>query len=244
MPTALNPVALITGAASKIGADCARALAGKATGGLILIDSDEDALAAAADALPAAPERVSTLNFEVANASRWKQATNFIDAQYGRLDWALVNSDPTNPKLDGILQSLRVLMPLLRRNRDGGAILVTGAAAATSVEAELGVFGAPKPGLLQVVRAAAKEGARDLVRVNALALGGLDAAMWREAPLFQDLVRETGSERAAIEHLGQLAAPFARYDGSDDIARLIALLFTDSTTLTGAALVVEGGFAL
>lgn len=244
MAAALNPVALITGAATKIGADCARALAGKATGGLLLIDSDEESLAAAADALPAAPERVSTLAFDVANSKRWKQAAEFIDAQYGRLDWAIVNADPTNPKLDAILLSLRAMMPLMARNRDGGAILVTGAAAATNVEAELGVFGAPKPGLLQVVRAAAKEGGRDLIRVNALALGGLDAAMWREAPLFQDLVRQTGSERAAIEHIGQLAAPFARYGASGDIARLIGLLFTDSTTLTGAALVVEGGFAL
>mgnify|MGYP001367917176 FL=1 len=182
--------------------------------------------------------------FDIANSKRWKQAAEFINAQYGRLDWALINADPASPKLDAILLSLRALMPLLGANSEGGAVLITGTAAATNVEAELGVFGAPKPGLLQVVRAAAKEGAHNLVRVNAIALGGMDAPLWREAPLFQDLARETGGERAAIEHIGQLAAPFARFTGSDDIARLIRLLFTESVTLSGAAFVVEGGYKL
>jgi len=260
----LDAVALITGAGSGIGAACARDIARRSDGGLILVDVNETALAAVADDLErhnAAPERVSTLAFDVADQERWAQAAEFVRNQYGRVDWAIVNagvahSSPIeetdlvdwrrvmSTNLDGAFLTLRAVMPLMRGNIRGGAIVVTASAAAIKAEAGVAAYGASKAGLLQLMRVAAKEGAADNIRVNAIAPGGVQTPMWSQAPMFQDLVRDLGGERAAFDHIAKLATPLARYASADDIARLIIMLLSDDSPITGATLVVDGGYTL
>lgn len=247
----LNPVALITGAASGVGYVCARDLAPIATGGLILVDSDEAGLDAVADSLDRAPERVSTLAFDATDAEQWRRATNFIADHYGRLDWAIINVGAARPgdearqdDLDSAFLVMRSLMPLMRANAQGGAMVVKASAAALNPEpSELG-FSTPKPDLMQLMRVAANEGASHRIRINAVAPIGAETERWRNAPTFQDLVRQTGSERGALDHIASMATPLARYAGADDVARLILLLLAESTPITGATLVVDGGFTL
>jgi NAD(P)-dependent dehydrogenase (short-subunit alcohol dehydrogenase family) len=254
----INPVALITGAASGIGAACAGEIARRSDGGLILVDFDETALEAAADRLAEnAPERVSMLAFDVADPDRWLQASDFIQSQYGRLDWAVINAAaaPAAPaadtdlvdwrrmasaNLEGAILTLQTLMPLMRANANGGAIVVSAAAAA--IKAETGV--AAKTGLQHLTRAAAKEGARDNVRVNAVAPGGTETPNWQTLPWFHDVVRETGGERAALEKIALLPAAMARHAKTDKIARLIAMLLSDESSASGVTLVVDGGYTL
>lgn len=239
----LNPVTLITGAASPMGGACARTLARKSQGGLILVDLEEAALDAAADAVETPPERVSTLAFDVADEARWTQASGFIRAQYGRLDWAVVNAGAAHKmsitddnlvewkratNFDAAQLSLRALMPLMRANAQGGAIIVTAPS--------------PAPDLTRLVQEAAREGASGNIRVNALTRGGVD--MRRDAPLFQDLERARGGERAALEDIARLNPPLARYAADDDFGRLVTLLLADESPLTGATLVVDGGYTL
>ena len=257
----INPVALITGAASGIGAAVAQRLATKATGGLILIDRDEAGLEATADALVNAPERVSTLAFDVADEARWTQAAHFITDQYGRLDWAVANAGIAHASaiteteyedwrrvratnLGGAFLTLKYTMPLMRMNTQGGAIVVVGSAMATKAEPGVAAYGASKAGLMQLMRVAAKEGAPDRIRVNAVAPGGVETPIWRDVPMFQDLVRETGSERAAFARMAEMATPLARYAQADDIARAIDMLLTDPSPITGAALLIDGGYTL
>jgi len=260
----LNPVTLVTGAASGIGAACARDLARRSQGGLILVDLDEAALAAVADDLDRqnlSPERVSTLAFDVADEARWAQAAQFIESQYGRLDWAIVNAGVSHASpiaetdlvdwrrvmstnLDGAFLTLRATMPLMRKSMLGGAIVVSASASALKAEVGVGAYGASKAGLLQLMRVAAKEGAHDNIRVNAIAPGGVETPMWSKMPWFNDLVRETGSERAAFDKISQMATPMARYASADDIARLIIMLLSDDSPMTGATLVVDGGYTL
>jgi NAD(P)-dependent dehydrogenase (short-subunit alcohol dehydrogenase family) len=260
----LDAVALITGAASGIGAACARDIARRSEGGLILIDYDEDALSAVADDLEkqnVAPERVSTLAFDVADQEWWTRAASFIRGQYGRLDWAIVNAGVAHSStiadtdlvdwrrvmstnLDGAFLTLRTVMPLMRSNIRGGSIVVTASAAALKAEPGVGAYGASKAGLLQLMRVAAKEGAPDNIRVNAIAPGGVETPMWSSMPWFQDLVREKGGEREAFDQIASLATPLARYASADDIARLIIMLLSDESPITGATLVVDGGYTL
>ena len=257
----LNPVTLITGAASGIGAACASLLSRRSEGGLVLVDQDEAALAKTADALSQPPERVSTLAFDVADPDRWAQAAQFIQAQYGRLDWAIVNAGVAHASpiaetdlvdwrrvmsanLDGAFLTLRAVMPLMRAGAQGGSIVVTSSASALKAEPGVGAYAASKAGLLQLMRVAAKEGAPDNIRVNAIAPGGVETPMWTDMPWFQDLVKQKGSERGAFDEIAKLATPLARYAAADDIARLIIMLLSDQSPITGATLVVDGGYTI
>lgn len=255
----INPVALITGATTGAGAVCARDIAKRADGGLILIADDATALDALADKLGqlgAAPERVSMLAFDVADPEAWKRAHDFIKGQYGRLDWAIVDADATASAsaaqsdlvqwphalahLEGAVLTLRSVMPLMKLNSQGGAIVVTAAGRPLKPDAGSAPFSG-KPGLLQMVRAASKEGAPD-IRVNAVAALSADAAAKASAPSFADLVRETGSERLALERIAILGTPLVRY--GDNISSAIITLLSDDAPITGATLVVDSAYTL
>jgi NAD(P)-dependent dehydrogenase (short-subunit alcohol dehydrogenase family) len=251
----LNPVTLITGAASGVGVTCLRELARRSQGGLILVDLDDASLCAVADDLEKqnlAPERVSTLAFDVADEERWTQASDFIEAQYGRLDWAVIYAGmPKAPKsdlldfrrpsslLDSAARSVRALMPVMRKNLQGGAVVIN--AAAEMLKEPGGA--AAKSGVLPLLRVLAKEGAPDRIRVNAVAPGATTNA-WAKTPWFNDLVRETGGAREAFDKIAKMPALMARYANSDDIGRLIVMLLSDESPMTGATLVVDGGYTL
>lgn len=231
MSLALNPVVLISGAATGVGDACARALASQATGGLLLADADEAGLAAAADALENAPERVSTLAFDPRDEHRWSQACDFVQGQYGRLDWALLHAD-----LATMLISVRALLPIMRANTGGGVILLIGAAADITGDPD-GV------NLMRVMRVAAKEAARDKVRVNALALASGTDDLGRSLPAFDDLVREQGGPRQALAKLTRLSPPLARTT-SDDLSAPILTLLGQAAAVSGVALLSEGFYTL
>jgi NAD(P)-dependent dehydrogenase (short-subunit alcohol dehydrogenase family) len=240
----LNPVSLIAGAAGANAAYAAE-LGRRSHGGLILADGDEAALAAIADALGtanAAPERVSTLAFSAEDTERWTLAADFIQSQYGRLDWAIIPTGPVPASSDlvemgndapghlqGALLALRTISPLMRKNTQGGGVVFTGALT---------------PDLLKLVRAAAKQGAPERIRVNAIATGGGDMPMLSTAPWFQDLVAETASETAALDRIFAMGAPVARFAATGDVGRLAAVLLSDETPVSGATLVVDGGYTL
>jgi len=257
MQIRLNPVTLITSAGSGIGAGCAHDLARKSHGGLILADQDESALALVADELDAAgasPERISTLAFDPADADRWRQAMDFIQNQYGRLDWAVINAPAAQPapdsdlvdlrrgvvprSLDSTVAALRPVLPVMRKNTQGGSIVVTASADALNVDP------GAKASLVQLVRAAAAEGAPDNIRINAIAPGGAQTPSWDAMPWFHDLVRDTGSESAAFDKISRTKPALARYAAGGDIRRLITMLIVEEATISGATLVVDGGNTL
>lgn len=242
MAMRLTPVTLIVGAGAGIGAACAHELARRSTGGLLLADADEGALAVIADELDAAgaaPERVSTLAFDPADEHRWRQALNFIEAQYGRIDWIVANTGAApgedEAALDKLTIILRAVSPLLRKNIQGGSIVF----ATSSGVLKLGDGAA----LLEFVRSNSAAAAGD-IRINAIAASGADLPMWTSLPWLHELSCTCGGELAAFEHIAQLSPPAARYGANGNVARLIAKLVADDTTVSGVTLVVDGGYAL
>ena len=151
----------------------------------------------------------------------------FVEAQYGRIDYALLIAE-----LPAMLASLRAVMPLMAANVGGGAIVLIG-----RVD---DLAGAEDGGnLLRIMRIAAKEGARDKIRVNALAVASAHDPDWRTAPSFADFVREQGDERGALARLTRQAPPLARLAAAD-IATPLRLLLGDVSSISGVALIVEG----
>lgn len=232
----INPVALVGCAGAGVGSACARELSRRADGGLVLIDNDEDALSAAADTLLRPPEKVSMLAFDAADASRWRDAAEFIAGQYGRLDWAFLDAGASFPRRDNYLDATRrglsAIMPLIGDNRDGGAIVFLTSAVALREELAEGA------GFLGLLRVAAQQGAELQVRVSALAFGG-DAQTWSDTPLFSELA--PGDDASAFARLGEMTPPIARLPGLG-LGELIPLVLAEADA--GAVLVVDGGHTL
>lgn len=249
-PNRLNPVTLIAGAASAFGAQRARELARLSTGGLLLADSDESALAAIADSLEAeniAPERVSTLAFDPADAGRWNQASEFISAQYGRLDWAVIFAPQLPPTdlvqfgrrdaldLEALALALRTASALMRKSVQGGAIVI--GAPASAINASVGDIADAE--FAHLIRAAADANNVGAVRVNALAIGAIDSPPWANAPQPSQLTRQAADLRSALEALAHARAAVARLGRDYDLAKLAAALLSDECPLTGALLGVD-----
>lgn len=252
-------VVLITGAASGIGAATARRLADDGATGLALLDRDGEALDAVAQSLERPALDLLTFTQDVADEDPWARVEGDVRGRWSRLDGVVVNAGVSasgpiaetsfadwralmSVNLDGAFLTLRTGMRLLR---DGGAAVIVSSASAIKAEPGVGAYGASKAAVLQLAKVAAKEGAPRGLRVNAILPGGVETPIWRGVPFFDDLVAETGSEDEAFRRMAGFAIPLGRYAKPEEIAGQIAFLLSDAArSITGAALVVDGGYTL
>jgi NAD(P)-dependent dehydrogenase (short-subunit alcohol dehydrogenase family) len=147
--------------------------------------------------------------------------------------------------LDGVFLTLRCSLKLMQQGQRGGAVVVVASAAAIKAAVGTAAYGASKAGALQLARIAAKEGAPDRIRVNAVLPGGVKTPIWQGVPFFQELVARTGSEEAAFAEMAAMATPLGRYATAEEIADQIAWLLSDRAAgMTGAAMVIDGGYSL
>ncbi len=244
--------ALITGAASGIGRACAEWLAVRGIAELVLVDRDEAGLNAFQ------PDCAVRRHIgDVADEALWTA----IEADIGRLDHAVINAGIADSapiadldfaswrqvmsvNLDGALLSLRCAMRVMQAQQAGSVVLT---ASISGVKAEPGTaaYGASKAAVMQLARVAAKEGAPHGVRVNAIAPGGVDTAIWDGMPFFEQLRAESGSREAAIATMGKAGTLLGRYASAEELAGQIGFLLSDAAaTITGSVLVSDGGYSL
>lgn len=248
-----DAIVLVTGAASGIGAAVATRIANEGARKLILIDMDEDRLRDFAFSLPC--ER-QVLIGDVTDEQLW------ADADLTGLTHAVVNAGigaggaiedlafaewrrVLSVNLDGAFLTLQAAMRAIRSTGQSGAIVLTASAAGVKAEPGIAAYGASKAAVIHLARIAAKEGAAANIRVNAIAPGGVETAIWTGLPFFQTLVESTGSEKAAYKAMAAMATPLGRYAKPEEIAGQIAFLLSDRAAyITGACLVSDGGYSL
>jgi len=178
-----NAIALITGAASGIGAATAARLAAGGAKKLILVDLDEEKLRDYAFTLPC--ERQPIIG-DVADPELWTSADltglthAVVNAGIGAgapilessfEDWRRVLS----VNLDGAFLTLQAAMQAMRDR--GGSIVLTASVAGIKAEPGIAAYGASKAAVIQLARIAAKEGGPLGIRVNAIAPGEIDTAI-------------------------------------------------------------------
>lgn len=243
--------ALVTGAGSGIGAACARALAARGAAKLFLNDVTADGLNALD--LPDTCE-VEQVIGSVADEALWQALEPRLDG----LDHAIVNAGigaggtistmdfaewrrVMDVNLDGAFLTLSASMRAMQSK--GGSAVVVASSTGVKVVPATGAYGVSKAAVAHMSRMAALEGAPQKIRVNAIAPGGVDTAIWESGEDFNQAVEKHGRD-ATIKMMAK-TTPLARFATSDEIANTILYMLSDAgSNITGHVLVTDGGFIL
>ena len=239
--------ALVTGAASGIGAAVAERMAAD---GADVFRADLSYDRAEPRILP----------LDVREEAAWEQSVAAVVEARGRLD-VLVNcvgvsaasllTDTTLAEwrhviatnLDGAFLGTKHAVRAMRAT--GGAIVHVGSASGIRPAPGAAAYSTSKAALRMLVRTAAKE-CRDAgfaIRINLVSPAGVRTPMWRAMPFFRELVLEHGSEAAA--YAAMAAAGGGRFLEPEVVAAAVCFLASDEAAhVTGAELPVDDGYVL
>lgn len=239
-----NTSAVVTGAASGIGAATARRLAAEGAW-VVLVDVDDAGLADVVKEIDADGGSGVTVPGDVSDPLLWRRVHDTVAAAHGRLDVLHSNAfvDDVRPAhelgleewnrvlavdLTAAYLAVHALQPLFR---PGTAIVLT-----SSVHALVGLPGHPayaaaKGGLRSLAQQLAVEYGPD-VRVNSVLPGPIRTGAWAGI-----------DEAAQAQSAAQTVA--GRMGTADEVAAAVAFLASaDASYVTGASLVVDGGWSI
>lgn len=247
-----DKVALITGAASGIGAAAARRFAEEGAS-VVLLDVAEADLSSLAREI--GPTRTLTAVVDVADEEATRRSVEAALARFQGLHVAVLNVGVTGmmapiartpldsfestlkTNVSGAFNGLKHILPVMAE-RGGGSIVLT----ASTAGFRAGVAGrygyvASKHAIIGLMRAAAIEGAPKKVRVNSISPGGVDT------PMTGSLSALLGAERAreALQAF-ERTIPLGRIAEPAEIADAMLFFASDmSRYCTGTNLMVDGG---
>jgi NAD(P)-dependent dehydrogenase (short-subunit alcohol dehydrogenase family) len=248
--------ALVTGAASGIGAACALALA---TDGATVWCTDLAAEGAAETArrIEAAGGRAQALALDVTDEVSWETvmaAAGPLDllvhaagisaaspiTEMSFADWKRVHA----VNLDGSFLAMKYGVRALRER--GGSITVIASASGVRPAPGAAAYSSSKAAVRMLARVVAKECLTGglPVRVNTISPAGVRTPMWSALPFFQDMVTQLGSEDAAYAALGS-APGSSRFASPGEIAAAVCYLASDDAAMiTGTDLVIDDGYTI
>lgn len=242
--------ALVTGAASGIGAACAKAFAARGATKLFLVDVD----AAGLDALDLPGCEVHRITGSVADEALWQA----LEPRLTGLDHAVVNAGigsggPISTislaewrrvmavNLDGAFMTLASSLRAMEGK--SGSVVVVASVTGLKPVPGIGPYGVSKAAVAHMARIAAAENARKGIRVNAIAPGGVDTAIWEGGDDFNASVAAIGRE-ATLKAMAK-TTPLNRFATSEEMASTILYLLSDAASnITGHVMVSDGGFTL
>jgi NAD(P)-dependent dehydrogenase (short-subunit alcohol dehydrogenase family) len=173
-------------------------------------------------------ERLGRLDVFVANAgvARWQRLVDVT-----REDWDAV----MGVNLHGVLYGCRAAAAQMRRQGDGGRIVITSSVNAVMPFSPLGVYGASKHAAGLLAGVLAREWGEDGISVNHVGPGWVDSDINAPSPDF-DTPEKREAARASIPFGHRPAEP-------RELGEAVAYLAC-STYTTGAYVRVDGGLVL
>jgi len=241
-----NKVAVITGAASGMGRATAVRFAGEGAA-VVIADLNQEGGEATARECRENGGRALFHKTDVTSEAEIKSAVKEfgqlnviynnagIGGAVGPLDQITVEHwDRTMAVLlRAVFLGMKYAVPEMRK-AGGGSIISTASIAGLQGYAGIHPYSAAKAGVINLTRSAATELAKDRIRANCICPGGiLTPLVYNNIP---------GGEKAAAEFLSK-GQPFPREGRPEDIANMALFLASDeSEWITGAAMVVDGGY--
>ncbi len=245
-------VALVTGAASGLGAETARRLAREGAAVMLSDLSIGNGELVTAEII-ASGGRAAFIAHDVTSEDDWTAAVAGTTTVFGRLDILVNNAGIVGNQLelmthsladwrrilavnlDGVFLGMRAVGPVMA-GQGGGSIInlssIMGKVAMPNVTA----YAASKGGVLMLTKAAAVEWAPLGIRVNSVHPGFIDTPMVANALHAAENGNEMRSAIMAAHPLGRLGVP-------REIADAVVFLASDEASfMTGAELVVDGGY--
>lgn len=237
-----DPVALITGAARRLGAATARCLHG--AGMRVVIHhhrSGAEAQTLVADLNRLRPDSARAIQADLTDVPALRLLVETAHRFWGRLDVLVNNASTfyptpletvTEESFDDLMATnlkaplflTQAAAPLLRAQQ-GSIVNLIDIHARRPLRGYL-VYGPAKAGLEMLTRSLARELAPD-IRVNGIAPGSI---LWQESGVSEALQRQILKRTP----LGRIGTP-------DDIARAVLFLVRDAPYVTGVVLPVDGG---
>jgi NAD(P)-dependent dehydrogenase (short-subunit alcohol dehydrogenase family) len=240
-------VALITGAASGIGAACARTF-GRAGAKLLLTDVDE-----VGGQRIAGETNGVFVRQDVTDEKSWPDVVATAERRFGALHVLVANAGigimgpaiemsfadwrrQMAVNVDGVFLSVKYCIPLMRRS-GGGSIIMMSSVAGLRGSAGLAGYSATKGAVRLFAKSIALECAQagDKIRVNSVHPGVIDTPIWTKLPPGANAPLDPHAIAAATVPMGEAGRP-------EDIADGILYLASDASRhVTGSELVIDGG---
>jgi len=240
-------VVAVLGAGGALGAAISARLAGEAGTDVVLSDLSDAALEPTLAALPAGTGGVVTAPADVSDLAAVQAVVELAVQRFGRLDVLVGNAGVLSPNgrihnltdadwercfrvnvlgaAHGITAAVAVMRP-----QGSGSIVLTASVSGLTAWSHAAPYCATKAAVIQMVKVAAVEYARDGIRVNCVCPGTFRSA------IHEGLPDEALDSIAARHPLGLGAA--------DDLVGAYSYLAgPDSRWTTGSALVVDGGYS-
>lgn len=249
-------VALVTGAGSGIGRACAERLAAE---GAVVIATDIDNTGGRQTVthIHAADGEAHFLHQDVSEEAGWQTLLDWIREEQECLH-ILVNNAGIGVggsilemtlaewrrqqaiNLDGVFLGMKHCIPLIR-DSGGGSIINMSSVAGLKGSANLAAYCATKGGVRLLTKAVALECAsqRWPIRVNSVHPGVIDTPIWTKVnpEYFSE-----GENAVDVDAMAELGVPMGLPGKPQDIANGVLFLASDdSSYMTGAELVIDGG---
>ncbi len=242
-------IALVTGAASGIGAATARRLAAEGSR-VAIADLNEEGARAVAGELDGQAVLMDVTDTESVNAAvaQVGEALGPIDVLVNNAGTDLfsffVKTDPglwdfvLGVNLRGTLAVTHAVLPGMQERRSGAIVNVASEAGRVGSQGSA-VYSAAKAGVIGFTKAIAREAARYKVRVNAVAPGPIETPLLNAAPIVYGEVGER-LKQGMID-----ATQLKRAGEPEEVAAAIAFLASeDASYITGQTLNVSGGLSM